>query len=562
MRYRKTLAAVLVVLLSGLAAADQSGGIDVEPLNQTVIDTNSSINSSSISKNTLPFQLETGSDSITANISLDFPPRQYTGQVILENNYSRNYTVNLQPYTDWQLNKKEIEKVVNVGTSGRFTDQSIQLTGNTNTTVTTEISGNVSEFLDVTDQVTVFPGINSSLVLSYQVPRTTEYGNYTGVLNLTADNGEYQEVPIRFQFKDNITPEIQSVETPSFDATYPKQFVVEASDNIGVDSVNATVLREVTINGSKRNETVEELQFQHENNTDRWKATPPADTNGTFYLDGEVVDEAGNQVNFSSKYTVRPLDAVNVESSLELRNYRVESEINELFGEVNRSTSVEVTLESFSQPLQSPNETWTLAVQTGNGKQFLREEKSTISVRGPTDMRLFVYGDSAERFNGKLSFEPVDQHIPVNNVSFSGSYLDCAVPKKKRVGVFNKSIQFTPVNSDNCVEAGLNVSYFISASTIDDMDNIGDSMKVYIPRDVEEDIDQQWKQRVEERESRIKDLNSAVGSLSFQRNSLFALLIACIGGWYWYAKEGTTKFFVPLKSTKSPIERLKSDDEG
>ena len=557
------LAALSIVLFAGSAAASHSGTVEVQPLNQTVIDTNSSINESNISQNTFPFDLETGSDSITANVSLDFPPQNYTGEVVLENNYSHSYTVDLQRSVDWRLNRDEINETVNVGTSGRFTNQSIILRGNTDTEISTKISGNVSQYLDATEQTTVFPGVDSRIVLSYQVPRTSEYGNYTGVLNLTGEYGSYQEVPLNFQFRDNITPEIESVETPSFDAGFPREFTVEVSDNIGVESVNAEILETVVNNGTEKNRSVEELEFSHQNNTDLWTATPPGEENGTYYLNGTVIDEAGNKANFSTKYTVRPLNAVDmISGSIELNNYRVETEISEKFGEINRSTRMNVELESFSQLLQSPNETWTLAVLTDSGKQFLREEGSTVTVNGPTDLDLFVYSNVAERFNGELSFDPEGEHVPVENKTFSGSYLDCPVPEEKTESVFNKTIRFTPANSDNCGDAALNVSYQILMENVDSMDEIGDSMGLYFPREVEQDIDQTWKQRLEDKQEQLEEARQNASSEDFWGDVAKALLALTVLALVWEKREADSWNHVHLKDTKSVRERMSlSDDE-
>jgi len=564
MKTKKTLLVALsIVLFSGLAAATHNGAIDVEPRNKTVIDTNSSINSSNISQNSFPFDLETGSDSITANVSLDFPPQNYTGEVVLKNNYSHSYTVDLQRSVDWSLNRDEINETVNVGTSGRFTDQSITLRGNTDTEISTKISGNISQYLEATEQTTVFPGVDSRTVLSYQVPRTSEYGNYTGVLNLTDEYGNYEEVPLNFQFKDNITPEIESAETPSFDAGFPSEFTVEVSDNIGVESVNAEILETVVNNGTQENRSVQDLEFSHQNNTDLWTATPPGEENGTYYVNGTVTDEAGNKANFSTEYTVRPLNAVDMTSgSIDLNNYRVETEISEKFGEINRSTRMNVELESFSQPLQSPNETWTLAIQTDSGKQFLREEGSTVTVNGPTDLDLFVYSNVAERFNGELSFDPEGEHVPVENKTFSGSYLDCPVPEEKTVGVFNKTIRFTPTNSDNCGDAALNVSYQILMKNVDSMDEIGDSMGLYFPREVEQDIDQTWKQRLEDKQEQLEAARQNASSEDFWGDVAKGLLALTVLALVWEKKEADSWNHVHLKDTKSVRERMSlSDDE-
>ncbi|MCY4730583.1 hypothetical protein KY092_08425 [Natronomonas gomsonensis] len=563
MKSKKTLLAVLsLILFVASTAATHNGATEIEPLNKTVLDTNSSINDSNISQNSFPFGLETESDTLTSNVSLDFPPQNYTGEVVLENNYSHSYTVDLQRSVDWSLNKDEINETVNVGTSGRFTDQSITLRGNTDTDISTEISGNVSQYLDVTEETTVFPGVDSRIVLSYQVPRTTEYGNYTGVLNLTDEYGNHEEVPLNFQFKDNITPEIESVDAPSFDAGFPNEFTVQASDNIGVEAVNAQILETVVDNGTEENRSVEQLDFAHQNNTDRWTATPPGEENGTYYVDGTVVDEAGNTANFSSEYTVRPLDAVNMDSgSIELNNYRVETEISEKFGEINRSTRMNVELESFSQPLQSPNETWTLAVLTDSGKQFLREEGSTVTVNGPTDLDLFVYSNVAERFNGELSFDPEGEHVPVENKTFSGSYLDCPVPEEKTVGVFNKTIKFTPTNSDNCGDAALNVSYQILMENVDSMDEIGDSMGLYFPREVEEDIDQTWKQRLDDKQEQLEEARQNASSEDFWGDVAKGLLALTVLALVWEKREADSWHHVHLKDTKSFREKMRLSDD-
>jgi hypothetical protein len=563
MKTRRTiLLAISAMLIAGSAAANNQT-TEVQPLNQTVIDTNSSINNSNISSNSFPFDLETGNDTISANISLDFPPQNYTGKVELENNYSNSYQIDLQRYLDWSLNRDQLNRTVNVGTSGRFTNQSIELTGNTETEISTEIKGNVSQYVEATEQASVFPGVDSRIVLSYQVPRTTEYGNYSGTLNLTGEYGENQEVPINFQFRDNITPEIESVETPSFDAGFPNQFTVEVSDNIDVESVKAEVLRTVVNNGTKQNESVEDLEFQHENNTDRWKVTPEGDQNGTYHIEGTVVDEAGNTANFSSEYRVRPLNAVDlIDGSIKLNNYRVETEIQEKLGEVNRSTRVNVGLESFSEPLQSPNETWTLAVVTDSGKQFLREEGSTVTVNGPTDLELFVYSNVPQRFNGELSFDPEGEHVPVDNKTFSGSYLDCPVPKEKTESVFNKTISFTPTDSENCGDAALNVSYQILMKNIDSMDEIGESMGVYIPREVEQDIDQTWKQRLEDEKERREQAQQNASDEDFWGDVWKGLLFLVVIGLVWEKREAGSWYYVHLKDTKSLREKLALSDDG
>ena len=560
MKYRRLLlAAFSILLLTSFAGATDTGETTIEPLNETVIDSNSSINNSNVTKNTLPFDLEVSNDSISVNASLDFPPQIYTGEVVLKNNYSHNYKLNLQRYTNWTLSRDRIESDINVGTSGSFSNQSIQLEGNTNTTVSTNISGNVSQYLDVTDQVTVFPGINSRIILSYQVPQNTDYGNYTGILNLTGEHGSYQEIPLRFQFRDNITPTVESVDTPSFDASFPKKFTVEASDNIGVETVEAEIVETVTKNGTEKNTTVSGLSFSHKQKTDRWTATPSEQSNGTYYVVGEVVDEAGNKANFTSKYTVRPLDAVTVDDSLQLNNYRVETEITEKFGEINRSTMMNVRLKSFNQPLQSPNETWTLAVKTDTGKQFLREENSTVTVHGPTDLELFVYSNSNERFNGELSFEPVKEHVPVNDFSFYGSYLDCPVPKKKTETVFNKTILFTPAGSDNCGEAAVNVTYQILMKNIDSMDEIGESMGIYVPRQVEQEINENYKQRIENKDERIESLKSDIGGYKNwdkAQNIIIGLLLVAL---YWVKNEEGSFFYAKLRDSKPKRERIKED---
>lgn len=561
MKAKKTLlAAVSFVLLTTLAAGTHSGETEIQPLNRTVIDSNSSINDSTVSQNSFPFDVEVDENTIATVVSLDFPPQVYSGEVVLENNYSHSYQLDIQRYTNWSFNKDRIEKDVNVGTSGRFTNQSISLRGNTNTTVSTEISGNVSEYIDATELVTVFPGVESRIVLSYQVPRTTEYGNYTGVLNLTGSHGEFREIPLQFQFKDNTTPEIESVDTPDFDATFPEEFSVEASDNIGVDSVEATVLQQVTNNGTEENRTLNGLEFESKNNSDEWTATPSGEEQGTYYLDGQVVDEAGNEVNFTSKYEVRPLNAVSVEESLGLRNYRVESEISEKFGSINRSTRMNIRLESFSQSLQSANETWTLAIETDSGKQFLREEGSTITVEGPTDLNLFVYGDSADRFNGRLSFNPVD-NVPVNNVSFSGSYLDCTVPKERTFNTFNKSISYSPVNSENCGEAGWNVSYFVSASNIGPNTDLEESTRIYIPEEVEESIDQNWRQRIEDKEQQLESARQQRDDEDFWGDLWKGLLVFAVVALAWEKREADSWNYIHLKDTKSLTEKMPFSDD-
>jgi len=546
MKYKTTIAASLLLLLSGLAAATHTAEIQANPANKTVLATNSTINGSNVSTNTFSFPVRTENNSIVADIPLSIPAGVYDGRIELENNYSHNFTVRILPYVNWSLTPDRIEDTINVGTSGKLTGQTISLTGNTNTTIDVSITGNVSKYLQVTDQVTVYPDINSSVVLQYNVRETTEYGLYNGTLQLNGSYNHSQQVPVRLQFKDNVTPVIQDVETPSFTATFPENFTVKASDNLNITAVEAEILNETTVrsgNTTKRvNKTIETLSYTKIKNTQKWTARPPTETPGTFYVDGYVVDGAGNRVNFTSKYTVDEIDAVEVNSSISLQNYRVESEIVEKIGKIDRETPLEIRLESFSQPLQSPNETWNLAIKTRDGEKFLRNENHSVTVEGPTPVYLKLYGNVPERFNGRLSFEGVKQHVPIDDVRFNGQYLQCKVPKKEVITVFDRNVTYSPVNSDSCEKAGWRVSYFISADMVPIGSNLKQSARVFIPEQVQEeteDFRENEKQRLKE-----KAADNAFWGKVFLVFGLFGW-----GAFLWERRVAPSWYYTRLKTT-------------
>lgn len=555
MKYKTTVAASLILLLSGLTAATHTGKIQANPVNETVLATNSSINGSSVSTNNLAFPVQTQGDTLLADVPLSVPPGTYTGDVELENNYSHSFTVQVQPYVNWSLQPAKIDDTINIGTSGKLTGQTLTLDGNTNSTIDLSLTGNVSQYLRVTDEVNVYPDIATSVVLQYSVRETTQYGLYNGTLHLNGSYNNSQQVPLSIRFRDNVTPVIETVSTPSFNATFPKNFTVKASDNLNISTVTAEILKETTPGPENTtvNETVDTLTFDKVPNTQTWTARPPGNLTGTFYVEGSVVDGAGNRANFSSEYTVEKLDAAKFNNSISLQSYRVESEILKKIGEIDRETTVDVTLEAFNQPLQSPNETWDIAVRTRDGEKFLREEGYTVTLEGPTPVYLKVYGSLPERFNARLSFNGVEEHVPINDLRFNGQYLNCKVPEKEILSVFTRNVTYSPVNSTNCENAGWNVSYFVSAKSVPQDEDLKDVVRTYFPTGVknslEENIEQKYEDQLDEKDARIENWRSQAGTNAFWRNIFLVVGLVGWGAFLWQRFIAPSYYYTRLKTT-------------
>lgn len=544
---KKTVTALLTIA----ALVSTAAGVSVTPGETNVI---GQTNESEI-VSSQPFNASLQQENITVSPGMEFAPGTYTEDIEFSNS-SRQIEVTLEEVETWDLNQQQVNSSINLGSSGSIQEIELTGTGNTGTTVQTSLKGNITQFLTVRDSLQVFPGISKNVRLSYQVPSDLENGLYKGTLQL-----EQKNVSLNIRLQDKINPDIKDISTPDYMSTQPEQFHVTAKDNVQVSEIIGSVERQVTVNGSKENRSVQDFRFEKQGpQSSTWTLTPDIEQPGKYFINFKVTDSSENQVFNSSSFTVEKLDAVNIrnDESINLDVYRSGEEIRTELGSITENTSVQMTLEDFSNDMSE--EDWTVRVLSSEeGWSFFSEENSTINFDRAANLTLSIQSDQTRQFNGEISVKGNQYHESIQPVRFNGEYLDCPVPERNRFEVLNRNVTLAPNTSKKCSNSGWQISYFVSSQGIQSNSELASSVNLIVPQELLERQRTIQEEVIQEKEEQIK---------RFRGLAMILFLVLSIGSGYSYyrIKIWPTTYGVRLKSSENKLKiktlRRKLNIEG
>ena len=382
----------------------------------------------------------------------------------------------------------------------------IQNTGNVNTTLRLNTTGNISQYLTYKPSVTVYPGLDASIVVGAGVPRDTPFGTYRGRLHIRGDRIN-RTVNLSTRIVDTIDPTIRDVTVPDFQATKPEQFTVEARDNLKVATVNATVIYEDQIVENNEtvtvNKTLEQLAYERRPNTNIWEVEPPAHRRGDYYLNGAVADASGNAVRFTRRFSVTGLNVTHVLTNKTLRPRYVDDTAQTTIGEIEKETKVTVRLEYFDQPLEGSNETWKVGVVTpSSGERRFASINDTVALDEPGPIRLYIESDTAESYYGELSFSGVQQHVPINDFTFNSRFSDDPVPERQVLDVYNTTHTCEPSVSDVVTDAGWKCEYFVPVTAISAGSDLANELQAVTPKSAEQQ-EELWQHRIDAAQDKL-----------------------------------------------------------
>lgn len=505
--------------------------VDVEPgmtteVNGSVLtDVNETVNVSSVYAVGYPFPVDVDTQDIVqsnttghVNISVTppstFQPGQYTGTIYIETNssvYSNDLTITVTEKTEWNTSLQNWNRSVSIGTTPQIGSITLQNTGNTPVTGSVTISGNMSQFLSVQRQHTVYPGSNATIRFEAVVPGDTRFGRYHA--NLSVSNGSVNEtVSVSSYFADQDPPQVEEISIESFMATQPVPFTVSVTDNVGVDNVTADIVYRETV--TEDNETVvkertlEELVFNKTGDvSNTW--TTEVENNGrigSYTVLGTVYDEAGNTVQFNDTFQINGLDTINPVGQADFRLFSVDSEATTLIGSVSKDTPYNLTLTRFSEPLETEvNESWDIGVIASEGRRFFSSVNDTISLQQAGEVELFVRGDQIEQFNGRVRWTSVEQHVgdPVGTTYFNGEFKNFSQVQDETFSVLGRMYRCEANRTGVKATQHAVCRFKVYGREIPSGSSIQDAVKIGYPAQVEQG-------EIRSLERRLEDVNGAV----------------------------------------------------
>lgn len=513
----------LVVVAFTVLLALSVSATGVEPGEKTVIDSNVSVNTSVVSAT--PFDVSLNGSNLSVSPGFSFDPGSYE-QIVQFENSSKKYNLTLKEYTNWTASTSNFSATVDIGSNPSFDNITLNASGNAASNVDAEVEGNLSDYVSSTTDLKVYPSISKKVVLSVDnLPDNAETGTVTGKLVLTGEN-KSEEVNLSFTFRDNISPRIEDFQVSDYAATKPENFSLTCTDNKGCSTVVAEILNETTVQEGNEtvtvNKTISTVELSRKENTDKWTGMPGLDKVGDYLVRAVANDSAGNNATVISSLTVSMLDVIEIrnEETLNMPVYRSGNGFSKSIGEIKQDTELEVKLESFNPGLDQENSTWQLAViSSSSGKKTFDAVNSTLSFDQAGNLELFLYSDSAARYNGKISFSTIDQHTKVEDLRFDGQFKNCRIPQRRNYTLIDNNINvtFKPVNSSRCGDSGWTAEYFIPSTAIPRNSELSEQLKVLTPNNYVDTV-------ITDKEAQVSTWKQRADSNGWEatRNALFA----------------------------------------
>lgn len=346
-------------------------------------------------------------------------------------------TVNITEYANWTVNRTTVTRNLSVGQQGTYTVLQLRELGNVNQRVTTNLTGNISAFLSLPDQVTVYRENPQTLSVSYDILTDQVFGYYNGTLTFTSTDNQTRNVTVAAQVRDTIAPEIGLTKIDDVPATKAETFKLKATDNLNVSNVTAGLYRRHSVNGSAAYRHVSDVEFAAEGNGVYSYEFTDTDDPGAYELRIVATDSSGNTDNVTEQFQVNRLNAVSILHD----NFGVghvirgQEATHELF-ELNRSTPVTVTLRSIT-PSNTSVKLGVKAEDAAAAQYFTNGVGDEVTIEEPGTYHVVVLGKgsaaAATDFNAQFGFSTVRQHVNVSDVFFSA----------RLIGGYGEPVNFT-----------------------------------------------------------------------------------------------------------------------
>lgn len=476
-----------------------------------------------------------------------------------------------------------VEKNISVNSFGQnVSDIQLNYVDNktSSRTFKSNISGNASQFLGFPSSFTLFNDEKQSYELIADIPKDTQFGNYTGKLTVfDSGNSNFTlKRNISLNVLDDISPKIKDVSVDDVMSTEKTFWNVSTSDNLQVENVSGRILREFTGNdGEKFNETFKEgIVFSSESQDgSEWGYTfKDTSTISQYFLELQVEDGSGNTDSLTVPFQVDGLNSIEtLKTNFVFDNVQTKSQVVEKIVDSGiEGKNVSFRLRNLSY---GGNETVRIGVlppEAETPELLDKTEEKTFTEEGVYRLALIHTGDEeaegTHRVDGELTISKPSQHVePTSqNVSFSGTVKNLDKPSEKclRVEEFDSCISYSLEQAESLFddEYGVNetgdrsYAYLIGrvpTSSVEGGDSWGSETSLTF------DQYESLQREVEDKEQVIKDLRSDNSTLMLVLVAApFALTGLILGVVAWYFKVG--RFIAVAVNRDRKIRRASVDD--
>ena len=390
--------------------------------------------------------------NVSADVGANVPAGSYDGFFYIEgtnitNRFIKKTFVVLETRR-FNVTNITYKKEINAGDSGLLGYFTIENKGNADMQFKIVTNGTISPLIDLPSSVTVIKNSKANVSISYMIPKNQELGKYNGTISVSWGNW-FSNRSLEFSVNDAIKPKIEKTnfENKKFMATLPYTFSIWASDNVGVKKVYAEVFYERTYivnkttgKKAKENVSIGYINFSKQEEKNKWSINfNRTDKVSKYYAHTIVEDSSGNKINETIPFEIVPLNVVRYKDAFTMKKKKFGFFTKHFLFELLNKTNINLTLKETTCDCNLS----IVIVRPDGAEIYISPNKSqTFNLVG--NYTLKVKGTKQSDFHGKIKLQGVPQHVVIPPISFSGEFINYALPDSKiiplTVGFLNRSV--------------------------------------------------------------------------------------------------------------------------
>jgi hypothetical protein len=367
----------------------------------------------------------TQASNIEFNIPAGFTAGNISGDVIVsgENIQTKSieHMIKVENVEKWNLTGNDINGTLNSGDTGTLGSFNIFNSGNTDINFNINYTGSVTNFTNINEELRIFRGADRDIQLGYSVPSDLEQGNYNGTVEFITGNKSVNR-SVSIDVVDNVNPNINEVNVPeTIEATRPVNIEAVISDNVKVENAEIQFWYKTVNNTNK----VDEVNFTQSDGNVYTSDYNGLSRTGDYLVKILATDTAGNTKVVERNMTLEGLNSIDVNENIIFPTAKSGNKVKEHLMYIDTQTPVTIEL-SDGQNFG----TWSVGIIMPNGnRKFINNINESIQVNEQGNYSIVYESNTQGSYFGTLEYYPIEEHVSLNETSYSGEMTNYTVPE-------------------------------------------------------------------------------------------------------------------------------------
>lgn len=374
------------------------------------------------------------------DITRTTPPGELSFNIFADDRSPVVISLNIDRIFDGEVVDDDIEREIIAKTGDDVDGGNILFRniGNVDFDITTEVSGNASDFIFVPTRRSVFVDSMTTFPIRVQPSNNQKLGTYNFTIEFIVEGDVKHRVDGEIIVEDGIPPRLRSIEF-EHDRSSVKNFIyVEATDNIGVDRV---VLR--YDNDEFKFEKKDSENFILEHTFTRLSR---------YLLEICAYDEDENDVCVEFNKTFARVDFIELVEQFELKFPSVKSgrhSRQHIFNLTNDAQNIAISLSNLRYTDITPQDLTIRLIDGDGAVRRFRSVNDEVVVEKSGKIFLEILSDNIGEVRGEINFMLPNFMVEIEPIDFRVQFKDYDVPQPFKTEWFGRNIDCDVIDTGN-----------------------------------------------------------------------------------------------------------------